>query len=357
MMVSTASAFLFLVALTLGSSDRDSWKRAVAEDWDTVNKTEAFEGWKSAFSKHYADSVEESHAFLTFVANWKLITDFNAAGNSFTLRLNQFGDLTGDAFRVHVHGHSGSCLTAQSARTLRAVPESAPKGTVPAAIDWTDHNGSSFVTAVKNQGSCGSCWAFSTTGAIESRAAIASGHSGEEMVSLSEQQLVDCSGSFGNKGCSGGLMDDAFEYIEDAGGLCSETEYPYTAKDGNCTAERCTTRYDAIAAHHDVAASSYSSMEEAVASGPVSVAIEADQLWFQFYHSGVFERNCGTKLDHGVLVVGYGEMDGQKYWKVKNSWGDSWGLNGYILLCKECGKNGDDGQCGLLMQPSYPVMK
>merc|ERR1712087_1096434 len=226
---------------------------------------------------------------------------------------------------------------------------------VPTAIDWTDNNGN-YVTPVKNQGQCGSCWSFSTTGAIESRTAIANKQTGNDIVTLSEQELVDCSGSYGNQGCNGGLMDDAFKYIQKAQGLCSEQENPYTAKDGTCVASSCGTRYDAISSYSDVTPDSFASMEEAVAQGPVSIAIEANQLAFQFYSSGVFTGNCGTQLDHGVLAVGYGVDGSQKYWKVKNSWGASWGMNGYILICKECQKNGDKGECGILMQPSFPIV-
>jgi len=336
---------------------QNSWKQEVTKDWNAVNKTEVFEEWKADFNKQYKDIEEETHAFLTFVENWKRINDFNTAGKEgYTLRLNQFGDLNEDEFKLYVHGHTGSCLGPNVDRKSLILPETSPNVNAPAAIDWTNQTGGSFVTAVKNQGSCGSCWAFSTTGSLESRASIKHNLTGDAIVSLSEQQLVDCSGSYGNQGCEGGLMDDAFKYIKEEGGLCSEDEYKYTGKDGTCQASSCQTLYDPITSYKDVTGSSYQSMEEAVAEGPVSIAIEADTFAFQFYHGGVFTGNCGTKLDHGVLAVGYGEENGQKFWKVKNSWGSSWGMKGYILICKECNKNGNDGQCGMLMQPSYPIV-
>jgi len=334
---------------------KDVWKEEVTKDWNAVNKTEAFQEWKAEFNKQYADSEVEAHAFLTFVENWQRINEFNMAGEEgYTLALNQFGDLNEDEFKLYVHGHTGSCLRPNEDRKTLILPESAPNSNAPVSIDWTDHNGS-YVTPVKNQGSCGSCWAFSTTGSLEGRASIKNKLTGNAIVSLSEQQLVDCSTSYGNQGCQGGLMDDAFKYIKATGGLCSEDEYAYTGKDGTCQASSCGTLYDPITSFNDVSPSSFQSMEEAVSAGPVAIAIEADSFAFQFYHSGVFTGNCKTKLDHGVLAVGYGELSGQKYWKVKNSWGSSWGMSGYILVCKECGKNGNDGQCGLLMQPSYPI--
>eukprot|EP00488_Nonionellina_sp_1-RS-2012_P001320 TRINITY_DN211_c0_g1_i2.p1 TRINITY_DN211_c0_g1~~TRINITY_DN211_c0_g1_i2.p1 ORF type:complete len:210 (-),score=77.48 TRINITY_DN211_c0_g1_i2:52-681(-) len=200
------------------------------------------------------------------------------------------------------------------------------KLSAPDSIDWTDVDGKSYVSAVKNQGSCGSCWAFSTTGSIESRTAIKNQQTGDAIVTLSEQQLVDCSKSYGNDGCEGGLMDYAFKYVEATGGLCSEDEYEYTGKDGTCQASQCTTLYDPIGSYSDVTADSETSLEAAVAAGPVSIAIEADQSAFQFYSGGVLDGRCGDRLDHGVLVVGYGEDDsGEKYWKVKNSWADTVG--------------------------------
>jgi C1A family cysteine protease len=193
--------------------------------------------------------------------------------------------------------------------------------------------------------------AFSATGSTECRIAIATG----TLTSLSEQQLVDCSHKEGNLGCDGGEMDDAFKYIESAGGLCTEDEYKYTGTDGTCKASSCGTKYDDISSYTDVTVDNEADLETATVSGCVSVAIEADQSSFQFYSSGILSGNCGTSLDHGVLVVGYGVSGTQEYWKVKNSWGTSWGEEGYVLICKDCNKNGDKGECGIYMSPSYPV--
>jgi len=218
----------------------------------------------------------------------------------------------------------------------------------PASVDW---EAAGKVTPVKNQGQCGACWAFSATGSTECQVAIATG----KLVSLSEQQLIDCSVAEGNLGCDGGEMDAAFQYIQKEGGLCTEQAYPYKAQDGKCESTTCGTLYDKISTYKDVTKRNEQALEDAVALGCVSVAIEANQFAFQYYSSGVLTGECGTQLDHGVLAVGYGTTDGQEYWKVKNSWGTSWGENGYVLICKDCDKNGDQGECGIYDDPSYPV--
>lgn len=169
--------------------------------------------------------------------------------------------------------------------------------------------------------------------------------------------FTDCSKSYGNMGCNGGLMDDAFKYVISSGGLCTEDEYAYTAKDGTCAASTCGAKYDPIATYTDVDEKDAPQLEAAVAQHPVSIAIEADQMSFQFYHDGVFDGKCGDNLDHGVLLVGYGTENGMDFWKIKNSWGTTWGDEGYIKICRNCNKNDGAGECGVLMSPSYPVAK
>eukprot|EP01084_Bolivina_argentea_P302401 521966_1 len=221
---------------------------------------------------------------------------------------------------------------------------------VPDSVDWTTHD-PPVVTPVKNQGQCGSCWSFSATGAMECQYAIKTG----TLNSLSEQQLVDCAGiRYGCEGCNGGEMTGAMKYAANEGGLCSETEYPYTARGGECKASSCGTKYDASTGVDKVTPDDSSALQAAVAQGCVSIGIEADQTAFQHYKSGVLDGKCGTSVDHGVLIVGYGSESGQDYWKVKNSWGDTWGEDGYVLICRNCNKNGEDGECGILTQPAVP---
>ena len=212
-------------------------------------------------------------------------------------------------------------------------------------VDWREKN---KVSSVKNQLHCGGCWAFSAVGAVESAWAIKH----NQLYNLSEQELIDCSSK--NNGCEGGSMDLAFIYIS-FNGLCTNMSYPYTASDN-----MCVYSCDPV-----VKISNYSNVEQynekelmrAVTKQPVSVAIQANKRSFQLYKSGVYsDPDCGTKLDHGVLLVGYGydNLYDLEYWIVKNSWGETWGENGYIRLLRNV--DNPAGQCGIAIIPSYPVL-
>jgi len=174
------------------------------------------------------------------------------------------------------------------------------------------------------------------------------------LTSLSEQQLVDCSTAQGNQGCNGGLMDNAFQYIIANKGLTTESGYPYTATGPN-TCNVVTPLASTITSYCDVTSGSETALMNAVAQQPVSVAIEADQSCFQFYSGGVMsDASCGTQLDHGVLAVGFGTTSGQNYWNVKNSWGTSWGVGGYIMLGRQVSGQ-PSGVCGIALEPSFPI--
>jgi len=351
-------AFVAVIGGVLGSEkysyNGEVWKREIdLVDYGKMDLQETWSAWMQYFGKKYVTVDEEYRRFGIFIQNLQKIALWNTnSDNGASLRPNQFTDLTTDEFVKYVHGKNGKCYSGKRPKYTiggkNGVKKSDKVSTDPPSVDWTTKG---VVTPVKNQGDCGSCWAFSATGSIECNYAIAHG----QLNSLSEQQLVDCSVSEGNLGCDGGEMDSAFKYVMKEGGLCSETEYPYTAQDGKCQSSTCGTKYDAIKSYTDVTKQDEQALEMAAAAGCVSVAIEADQFAFQYYSSGILTGTCGTNLDHGVLVVGYGTDSGQEYWKVKNSWGTSWGENGYVLICKDCGANGAQGECGINDDPSYPV--
>mmetsp|Transcript_14029 Transcript_14029/g.33377 ORF Transcript_14029/g.33377 Transcript_14029/m.33377 type:complete len:459 (+) Transcript_14029:45-1421(+) len=304
----------------------------------------AFDQFLKDFGKDYED-IEKQARFGAFADNYEYIAQENTKGHSYTLGLNEFSDMTLDEFKMNKLGMKIPESMWGSLPSLGT--HKSGNASLPSSVDWRSKNA---VTPVKNQQQCGSCWAFSTTGALEGAWAIATG----KLISLSEQQLVDCSKKFGNEGCSGGLMDNGFKYEEQAP-VCTEQSYPYTAKNGICKASGCTVGIPAhgVTGYQDVKADDEQSLMDAVAKQPVSVAIEADQMAFQLYKGGVLSKTCGTKLDHGVLVVGYGTENGQDYWLVKNSWGATWGEEGYVKL--ERGKAGP-GECGIKSQASYPVV-
>ncbi len=255
--------------------------------------------------------------------------------------MNQFADLENHEFVSMMNGYKG-CHHSNSTKVFQ--PDlSVPKA---ATVDWRTKGA---VTEVKNQGQCGSCWAFSTTGSLEGQHFLKN----NELVSLSEQNLVDCSGKEGNQGCNGGLMDQAFKYIKENGGIDTEESYPYKAHDGSCHYNPANSGATDTG-YVDVKREDETALMQAVQQiGPISVAIDASHTSFQLYRSGVYyERECSeTRLDHGVLAVGFGTESGQDYWLVKNSWGTSWGMDGYINMSRNKNNN-----CGIATQASYPTV-
>ena len=287
-----------------------------SEEHSPKTKWAAF---KSHFNKVYKTLEEEAKAMAAFAENDAFIVAHNKEGHSYTVGHNVYSDMTNAEFKEKMTGYK---TRDAYLRRKKNVDHSlhAKFASAPSSIDWSQKGA---VTPIKNQGQCGSCWAFSTTGSTEGAYAIATG----KLVSLSEQDLVDCDKV--DHGCQGGLMDNAFGFIQQNGGLATEECYPYTAADGTCQ-KNCKPAVT-ITGHTDVKHKDEKALVAAIAQQPVSVAIEADKPAFQFYKSGVFHNaGCGTQLDHGVFAVGYGtdSKSGKDYWIVRNSWGGSWGQKG-----------------------------
>ena len=290
----------------------------------------------------YPDETTELRRHAIWQMNKKYVDAHNenlAERLGFTLGMNEYADLDGAEFSKIFNGYR-SGHRSNSTKVFHATP----RASAPTSVDWRTKG---IVTGIKNQGQCGSCWAFSTTGSLEGQHALKTG----TLVSLSEQNLVDCSQAEGNEGCNGGLMDNAFKYIIKNNGIDTEASYPYVARDEKC-------RFNAAnvgateKSYTDVAHEDENALTTAIATiGPISVAIDASHASFQMYSSGVYyEPDCSqTALDHGVLAVGYGTDGGQDMYIVKNSWGTSWGMQGYIYMSRN-----RDNNCGIATEASYP---
>ena len=294
-----------------------------------------FEEFKKKYNKTYGGN-EDQRRLEIFSANLKRINEINSVKRNFTVGVNKFTDLTREEFASTYLGYKP--------KNQNRVRNVAPlKNSLPKEVDWRDQNA---VTDIKDQGQCGSCWAFSVTGALEGLQSITQ----KKLIPLSEQQLVDCSTSYGNEGCNGGDMDLAFKYVKDKG-IQSEDDYPYYAWDYDCAYNASKVVFN-ISGWADVAQNSSEALAQAVVNGPVSVAIEADQEIFQYYQWGILDTfECGHYLDHGVLVVGFVNKTDWRYWIVKNSWGEDWGNAGYVYI----GIEDKEGICGINMSPSYPI--
>lgn len=310
-----------------------------------------FLNYIETFNKQYLPS-ELTFRFYNFVKNVERIenNEFN-----FEIGLNHFADMNEDEFSSFIRGlnlkeynnvgKKENILRHSVCSDFSKFNLTEYGSSIPSEVDWREKGA---VTPVKDQGKCGSCWSFSATGAMEGAWAIRTGH----LASFSEQQLIDCSVEYGNSGCQGGLMDNGFEYAID-NGMCLENDKPYLARSDSC--DRCN-KVAHFSQCFDVTPMNELHLKQAVSRGPVAVAIEADTLVFQLYSGGIIDNvKCGTNLDHGVLVVGYGEENGKKYWIIKNSWGPKWGDSGYVKIARTDNTN-TPGMCGIALSASFVIV-
>lgn len=336
-------------------------------------KSLTFKEYLAEHGKFYVDS-EHSTREAIFNKNLELIRQQNADPNkTWFATVNKFTDLTPEEFRRQYHGHKGHTAAMLASSTPHQRVSSSLED-LPDSVDWRTQKG--VVTDVKNQGACGSCWAFSTAETLESHYAIATG---EDAPVLSEQQLVSCAPNpqhcGGTGGCQGSTQPLGFNYTTTAG-ISLESSYPYKASTGTCESSKikpvATNKGYTLLKTND-----YGELMDAVANkGPVAISLAASSFGWQLYGGGVYSGNCGFDMDHAVQLVGYGEEGGKMYWLVRNSWGASWGEQGYIRIERfgdgkePCGvdKTPADGEacegdtstptycglCGILSASSYP---
>jgi cathepsin L len=334
-MLVTVLFSLLVISVFASEDSEEARQRRTQQVW---------ENFKIAHGKSYATQAEHDMRRAIFAANHKFISEFPRDKRGFTVSHNEFSDLTNQEFRARFNGlNITKNVNSRAARSPRLTLKKA----IPTSWDWRTRGA---VTGIKNQGQCGSCWSFSATGSMEGAWFLTKGN----LVSLSEQNLIDCSVAQGNEGCNGGLMDQAFQYVITNGGIDTEASYPYTATGPNTCQYNAANSAATMSSFKDVVSGSESGLLTAVYATPTSVAIDASQQSFQFYSGGVYnEPACSsTQLDHGVLAVGFGMyQDTTAYWLVKNSWGTSWGLNGYIMMSRNL-----NNQCGIATAASYPIV-
>ncbi|MFQ6652200.1 hypothetical protein Gotur_024178 [Gossypium turneri] len=345
--------FLILASLTSLSSSLPSEYSIVEHEIDAFlseeRVLEIFQQWKEKHRKVYRHAEEAEKRFENFKGNLKYILERNAKRKAnkweHHVGLNKFADMSNEEFRKAYLSKVKKPINKRItlSRNMRRKVQSCD---APSSLDWRNYG---VVTAVKDQGSCGSCWAFSSTGAMEGINALVTG----DLISLSEQELVDCDTS--NYGCEGGYMDYAFEWVINNGGIDSESDYPYTGVDGTCNTTKEETKVVSIDGYQDVEQSD-SALLCAVAQQPVSVGIDGSAIDFQLYTGGIYDGSCSDDpddIDHAVLIVGYGSEDSEEYWIVKNSWGTSWGIDGYFYLKRDTDL--PYGVCAVNAMASYPT--
>ena len=304
-----------------------------------VNQTalkDIYNQWKVNYKINVGAS-EDTYRFKVFTNTYQDITRHNKLlGRGYNKGLNAFSHLTDEEFAAT---HLGAYVRNTSVTNFANLTTD----NLRTSVDWR-----AKMNPIKNQGQCGSCWAFSAVGAIEGAHSVFKG----QLFNLSEQELVDCSGGYGNMGCNGGNEDQGIQYAVDNGGLATEADYPYTATDGTCqTRKKTFTKYGKVAKVNAVARNSPKALMAALDKQPTTVAVQAN-AW-KSYSSGIFsDASCGTSLNHAVIAVGYNTEGQTPYYIVRNSWGPNWGEAGHIKVAIQDGK----GVCGINMEPFYPSL-
>jgi cathepsin L len=319
-----------------------------AQAMNLDSDVQLFREFKLKHNKVYETDVQETERFQIFKENVAYINshNMNSETHGFTLGINHLADLSHAEYKAFLLGSGAPSSGSNSSAYL------APQNyDAPTEVDWRSQG---YVTPVKDQGQCGSCWAFSTVASLEGQYFKKNGN----LVSLAEQQLVDCSRSFGNQGCNGGLMDQGFQYIKShSTGMALESSYRYTARDGSCHPDSdlsFPSPAATVTGFTDVQVGSEADLTNALATvGPIAVAIDASHQSFQLYRSGVYYAAlCSSKrLDHGVTAVGYGVDGKHDYYIVKNSWGAVWGEQGYIKMSRNRNTN-----CAIASSASSPLV-
>jgi len=333
------AAFVVGVTLTAAATFKTSkFIRPSVGDYE-----KQFTTFKLKYNKHYASKVEERKRFHTFMENMQVAAKLNKLNPNATFGISPFADLTAAEFKTY---HNGNKHYANAVAKHKPNPSVITKEMIKAAGQSIDWRTKGAVTAVKNQGQCGSCWAFSTTGGIEGQWKLA----GHALVSLSEQLLVSCDTI--DSGCNGGLMDDAMDWIvkDNGGHLVSEASYPYVSGDG--TAPRCDRKNNkdvaSITGHHDLPHNEADMAAWVYSHGPLSIAVDATS--WQTYSGGIMTNCISQQLDHGVLIVGFDTNNKPPYWIIKNSWSATWGEKGYIRV--EYGKD----ECLITSYPTTSII-
>lgn len=349
--------FLFLTTIINALSEmnlRGSSTNIVSDIEDINDETyhwREFTNFQERFNKRYSNLEEIETRFTIFRENLIHIFKHNRdITQNFTMGVNQFTDLTLEEFKtLYLGGFKSEQIEQKELGSYGCKTFSSSAPDSPNSIDWRNKG---VVNPIRDQGQCGSCWAFATTANAESVWAIYSG----KLFDFSEELLVDCASGVGyfNLGCNGGNPDSAFKYMIN-NGQCSETSYPYNAGTTKTagTCQKCDSETAHFSSCYDVKSNDQISLRGAVAKQPVTVAIEADTRYFQSYSGGILDSSsCGTNLDHAVEIIGYGTENGIDYWNVRNSWGSSWGENGYVRIKRTSSIN-DPGICGISISPSF----